>query len=132
MFQREARQLRRFILVGVLVVGFDLIVYLTLYSLSENALISKPISFACGLLLSWQLNKAFVFRVASKDRARFTRFVSLNLLTLAANTGINFLALEALHDDSPVAIGLAFITATAFSAAVNYGGLRFFVFRTLS
>lgn len=121
-------QLPRFLVVGSLTVVVDLITYIVLLRVISSVDLAKGTSFIAGTVFSYLANRHWTFS-ARGGWLRILKFVALYLATLVINTSINQLMLSVtLRWDLRFSIGFAFLIATGTSAAVNFIGMKYFVF----
>jgi putative flippase GtrA len=124
------REFKIFLIVGLLNVGVDYSVYHGLiYLLRMDINISKAIAFVAGALFAYVANRFWTFRGALYGSGSFMRFATLYAGTLIANVVMNWLALN-VFDYLPYKIQLAYIVTTGATAALNFMGMKFYVFRT--
>jgi putative flippase GtrA len=120
----QGAELGRFLVVGLSAVGTDFLVYMALVRVLPTA-VAKAISFAAGAILSFVLNRLFVFRAKGKGKVstQAGAFVLLYATSLLLNMGVNagFLALAV-----PKAVSWLF--ATGSSTVANFLGMKFIVF----
>lgn len=111
-------------MVGLSAVGTDYLVYVVLGRVLPTS-VAKAISFAAGAVLSFVLNRLFVFR--AKDKGKVTQqagaFVLLYATSLLLNTGVNAAALAI-----GLPKGLSWLFATGSSTVANFLGMKFIVF----
>jgi putative flippase GtrA len=123
------RELGIFLVVGSLTVLID---YLTYRSLVWAQLLdvdaAKGVGFVTGTVFAYFANRFWTFGHKQHAAGSAWRFALLYAVTLSANVGINALALDALAD-LPGTIQFAFLIATGVSAAMNFLGMKLFVFR---
>lgn len=117
-----------FILVGVLTVLIDFISYQYLYS-AININAAKGLSFCAGTSFAYIANSFWTFGNKAKVSASIYRFILLYSFTLAINVIVNLVFLDALNYFFYIE-HVAFIVATACSAALNFLGMKFYVFRS--
>ena len=115
-----------YILCGLLTFGIDFNLYNLLVLLSMPISLSKGMSFICSLLVSFNLNRTFVFRYKGTD-SRFQRFLILANVNLVVNVLINEIALKVLGFDN---INICFIIATGLTVICSFLGMKLWVFRT--
>lgn len=136
------KQFVKFFLIGIFAVLVDLIFYYTfMHSLSEKETLlldkndfSKTLSFICGSIVTYNLNKYWTWKQKDRSNKRFVKFFSLYLVSLLINVGVNKGALIALENISfleiiPFKFFWAFIAATGFSAVFNFAGQKLWVFK---
>lgn len=124
------RELRVFLIVGSLTVLLDFLTYRALVltdCLSVD--IAKSLGFLAGTLFAYYANKAWTFGQNTHTPGGAWRFVLLYAITLTTNVMVNAGCL-ALFSAMPIAIQSSFLIATFVSAALNFLGLKFFVFKT--
>jgi putative flippase GtrA len=117
----------RFVVFGVLSAGVDFGVYTLILHLGAWADVAKAISFVCGTITAYVLNRRWTFDSAG-GAAPATRFALLYSVTFFVNVGVNALGLHVLaghHWTVPVAWVIAQGTATV----INFVMLRMVVFR---
>ena len=124
------RELFRFLIVGSLTVLVDFITYRGLLWFEVlNIDIAKAVGFVVGTVFAYFANRLWTFGERPHASGSARRFVVLYAITLGANVLVNAVLLNqfAAHTD---AIALAFLIATAISAALNFLGMKFFVFKS--
>ena len=137
------KQLIKFTLIGIFAVLVDLIFYYTfMHTLPEKETllldkndVSKTLSFICGSIVTYNLNKFWTWKQKDRSNVRFVKFFSLYLVSLLLNVGVNKGALIALEDIEflkpiPFKFLVAFIAATGFSAIFNFAGQKIWVFKS--
>ena len=88
--------------------------------------ISNIISYTCGLVNSFLINRYWTFKTKLKFLSvHFLLFVFVNLISL----GVNTLAVYILGDLYGLPNIVAKLVATMFSFAVNFAGNKLLVFR---
>jgi putative flippase GtrA len=135
------KQLIKFTLIGIFAVLVDLVFYYTFLNtlpqksslLVNNEDISKTLSFVCGALVTYNLNKFWTWKQKNRSNTRFIKFFSLYLVSLIINVGVNkgsLIALTSLSFLEPIPFKyfFAFLAATGFSAIFNFAGQKMWVF----
>jgi putative flippase GtrA len=129
------RELRIFIIVGLMTVAIDFAFYRSLLHLplfgTENLNLAKGISFISGTLFAYIANRFWTFNQQPICSGSFSRFIAVYVLGLAANIAVNYLAITYLNvffGTSEYNIILAFLLATSISASLNFIGMKYFVF----
>ncbi len=129
------RELRIFLIVGLLTVGIDFLIYRGFIHLHPFGLdsinIAKGFSFIIGTIFAYFANRFWTFNQQTTGVGSVSRFVMVYVLGLIANIAINYLCIEwfsgpALALESTLLI--AFILATGVSASFNFIGMKFFVY----
>jgi putative flippase GtrA len=127
------RELSIFVVVGCLTVALDFIVYkvMTYFYLCDISL-AKAVSFIVGCIFAYFANRFWTFGQRITRSGSLWRFTLVYVVGLVANVFINQDILSSW--DSPAALYVAFLVATGVSAALNFMGMKWFVFtrRTLS
>jgi putative flippase GtrA len=137
------KQLVKFGFIGVLAVLTDLGSYWAfLNTLPENALpgmlgneaLAKTLSFLCGLMVTYHLNKRWTWRRRDRNDRRFVKFLLTYGVSLVLNVGINTGMLQLLHHRAafasvPHKYLVAFAVATGLCSGFNFMGQKFWIFR---
>ena len=136
------KELIKFTLIGILAVLVDLSVYYVLLNVlpedvlqfASNEAISKTISFLCGMVVTYSLNKLWTWKQRDRSNKRLVKFTVLYGVSLFLNVFTNSTLLYILEHnqdiyDVPYKYFLAFVGATGMSAVVNFVGQKFWVFR---
>lgn len=136
------KQLIKFTLIGIFAVMVDFIFYyMFMHTLPEKETllldkndISKTLSFICGSIVTYNLNKYWTWKQKDRSNTRFTKFISLYLVSLLLNVGVNKGALLAFENvdflqSIPFQFPIAFVLATGFSAVFNFAGQKVWVFK---
>jgi Predicted membrane protein len=114
----------KFSLVGAVNTGVDFLVFTVLTNLGALMLIAQCISYTCGVLNSFLLNRAWTFRGRVQSSRSFFRFTVLNLGTLSVTYGL----LVYFHDHLVWPILVSKLLATGVSLVINFTGSRLLVF----
>lgn len=119
------RELAVFLVVGSLTVLVDLLVYRGALAAGLGSVaVAKAAGFLCGTAFAYFANKAWTFGHNRVAAGSALRFVLVYGMTLLANVAVNAAALSLGAGAAP-----AFLAATAVSAALNFAGMKFLVFR---
>src|ERR1700743_1528721 len=89
----------RFVLFGVLSAGVDFGVYQLFLHVGTWADLAKAISFVCGTVTAYLLNRRWTFDSAG-GAAPATRFAALYSVTFFVNVGVNALGLHLFSHDA--------------------------------
>ncbi|MBI5922478.1 MAG: GtrA family protein [Betaproteobacteria bacterium] len=123
------RELGIFLIVGSLTVLVDFGAYRSLVWLGLAGVnMAKAIGFLAGTIFAYYANRFWTFGHKPHAPGSMWRFAVLYGTTLGANVLVNSLALE-LFAKATAAIQLAFLFATGVSAALNFLGMKLFVFK---
>ncbi|MGI6169858.1 MAG: GtrA family protein [Christensenellales bacterium] len=124
---RRLIQFIKFNIVGVVNTGIDFAVLWLLTSVFfMNPTVAKVISYSCGVLNSYILNRLWTFR--AKDRwnmPELLKFIAVNLVAL----GVATLVLTLCQNVWGMQTILANLVATPFSLIVNFLGNKLFIFK---
>ncbi len=143
-FTETNKQITKFAFIGVLAVLTDLSAYwIFLNVLPEHTLpgdlgneaLAKTMSFLCGLMVTYHLNKRWTWRKKDHSKKRFAKFMFAYGISLVLNVGINSGLLHLLHEQAifaaiPYKYFVAFAGATGFCAAFNFLGQKFWIFNS--
>lgn len=121
------RELSVFLVVGALTVLIDFASYRGLVLFGVGVDVAKAVGFLTGTLFAYFANRFWTFGHRAHRPGSAWRFVVLYASTLGANVAINATALSWLSG-SGSAVQLAFVLATGVSAALNFLGMKYFVF----
>jgi len=116
-------QIIKFTIAGILVVGTDVGIYTLLINFLPFWL-AKGISFTCGGLLAYLVNKYWTFKQEKKSPAEIVRFIIANLAALGLNVATNELILRANEE----AVFVALAAATAVTAVFAFVVFKYWVF----
>ena len=125
------RELAVFLVAGTLTVLLDFAVYRGLLAWgAADVEVAKGMGFLAGTMFAYFANRHWTFGHTADQRGSAWRFAGLYATTLAVNVVVNagFLAALAPSSLNEVAVSVAFVLATGVSAALNFLGLKFFVF----
>jgi putative flippase GtrA len=117
------QQLSRFLVTGLLAVGTDFCIYWLMID-SVPVDIAKGISFICGSVVAFVMNKLWTFEHIDAVNRSLINFSCLYSLTFLANLGVNHITLTFIADSKV----LGFVLATGTSTALNFIGMKFWVF----
>ncbi|MGI6707063.1 MAG: GtrA family protein [Clostridia bacterium] len=116
-----------FSFVGLINTGVDFAVFSLLNGVvGIHHMLSQVLSYSCGIINSFFLNRRWTFRVKRpKSVKEFAAFVLVNILSL----GVSLLLLYITRDFFQLNIYLSKGIATVFSMGVNFSGNKWMVFR---
>lgn len=117
----------RFVLFGVLAAGVDFGVYTVLMHLGLWADVAKAISFVCGTVTAYVLNRRWTFGAVG-GTAPALRFAALYSVTFFVNVGVNALCLQLLTG-ARWQVPLSWVIAQGTATVINFVMLRAVVFR---
>jgi putative flippase GtrA len=124
MNNRKAAMLK-FGIVGLLNTGVDFAVFTVLTLWDVPLLIAQCISYACGVLNSFIMNRTWTFQHRGQYTRQLIKFIAVNLLTLLITYGL------LVFFNRYVGWTMLFskLIATGMSLIVNFAGSRLWVFR---
>jgi putative flippase GtrA len=117
----------RFFVFGVLSAGVDFGVYSLLLHFGLWADVAKAISFICGTVTAYLLNRRWTFD-SKGGAAPAIRFAILYSTTFFVNVGVNAAGLAVFSADS-WRVPVAWVIAQAVATVINFVLLRTVVFR---
>lgn len=120
----KTKELFRFLIGGGTGVITDYIVYRILLSMNIDISISKTVSFICGSIVGFIINKLWTFESKSFIKSEIYRYIILYSITAIINSLINNLAIYVIGIQF-----IAFLCATGTSTVLNFLGQKFFVFK---
>ena len=128
--RETSKQIRRFLVIGVLSVLTDLAVYVLLTGLGLHTHASKGISYVSGMVVGFLGNKFWTFESGRRSAAEPITYLMLYATTLAVNVAVNALVLGLLAGVATPRWnkGLAFLVATGVTTVLNFLGMRFITF----
>lgn len=117
----------RFVLFGVLSAGVDFGVYQLFLHIGTYPDLAKSISFVCGTVTAYALNRRWTFDSAG-GAAPAMRFALLYTVTFFVNVGVNAAGLRVL---APYGwhVPVAWVLAQGTATVINFVMLRTVVFR---
>jgi putative flippase GtrA len=129
--RETAKQIRRFLVIGVLSVLTDFAVYTLLTHLGLLTSLSKGVSYLAGMVVGFIGNKLWTFESARRSAAEPVIYIVLYTITLGVNVLVNSLGLLVLDDWLALesAKGLAFLAATGVTTVLNFIGMKWVTFR---
>ncbi|TGE32234.1 GtrA family protein [Desulfosporosinus sp. Sb-LF] len=118
----------KFCLVGTVNTGVDFVVFTVLSNLGVLLLIAQCVSYTCGVLNSFLLNRTWTFRGRGQSSGQLIRFLVLNLGTLIITYGL----LVYFHNSLAWPLIVCKLVATCASLGINYVGSRLWIFSPIS
>jgi len=116
-------QIFKFLVSGVFVLGIDVGIYTLLIHWLPHA-VSKEISFTCGGIATYLVNKYWTFEQKTASSSEVGRFVIGNGSALILNVGTNELVLRASGGQVLVALAVA----TTLTAVYTFFVFKYWVF----
>ncbi|MCI9875261.1 MULTISPECIES: GtrA family protein [Pseudomonas] len=123
------RELKAFLIVGILTVLIDFLTYRAIvWTAWLDIDMAKAAGFLAGTVFAYFANKKWTFDQREHAPGSAWRFIPLYAITLGANVWVNSMCLSLLHS-LPGSIQMSFLFATAMSAALNFLGMKLYVFK---
>lgn len=119
----KRKELLRFLVGGGSAVIIDYVTYKLLLYFGMDVSLAKAISFICGSIVGFIINKLWTFESKSFYKSEILRYVILYAITAYINADVNDLALNLFQNQL-----FAFFCATCISTVLNFIGQKFFVF----
>lgn len=122
------KQFLKFNVVGILNTAIDLLVFALFNSVfGFGDVLSKTISYSCGVLNSYLWNSMWTFKQEQKrTKKEFLLFVLVNLVSYGASLGILYACREWFGIENGT---LRNLIATPAAVLINFIGNKLFVFR---
>jgi putative flippase GtrA len=137
------KQIIKFTIIGIIAVLVDLSFYFLflntfpekIFTIVSNEAGAKTLSFLCGLIVTYTLNKYWTWKEKGRSGKRFMKFIALYGGSLLINVSVNSSLLFILHrflwlQNLPYKYMIAFTGATGISALMNFVGQKFWVFKS--
>lgn len=124
--RKHIYQFVKFNAVGVLNTAIDFFVFMLLTRFSVPYQLAHVLSYTCGLVNSFILNKLWTFQRREGLRGtEVLKFVIVNLGSLGVSLGV----LTFLRDNLQFPLLAAKVFAVFFSVAINFAGNKLWVFK---
>lgn len=120
----KKKELLRFLVGGGSAVMVDYIAYQIFMYVGIDRNISKGISFICGSIVGFLLNKLWTFESSNFKKSEIVRYIILYSCTACINALVNKGVLMGTSIEL-----LGFLCATAISTILNFLGQKYFVFQ---
>ena len=120
------KKIKRFIFVGIInaISGYTLIIFL--YSLLNfNFYISNFIGYLFGLIISFILNRNFVFKVKGKILSQLTKFIFSFFLSYLLNIFVFYISSEFINLNNYISL----LIASLFYSISFFISCNFFTFK---
>lgn len=120
-------QLVKFFIVGLTAAGIDLSTYFFFLELGFSVNLSKGFGFISGTTFSYFLNSYWTFSVKKRSFKQLISFFTVYSFNICINITVNAWCLYFFQDFTNHYV-ISFSIATGISAALNFIGIKFFVF----
>lgn len=114
--------INRFVIVGIFAVSIDYMSY-NIFAEFLAINLAKGLSFVIGAIFAFVMNKLWTFQDNSSYLMTSIKFSILYTISLFINVKVNEYSLILFHSN------IAFLIATGCSAASNFIGMKFLVFK---
>lgn len=125
---KRPSELIKFCLVGAVNTGVDFTVFTVLSNMGVLLLVAQVVSYTCGVLNSFLLNRTWTFRESGHSSGQLIRFLALNLGTLTITYGL----LVYFHDHLGWPLLVCKLVATGASVGINFVGSRLWIFSPIT
>ncbi|MCJ7992562.1 GtrA family protein [Priestia megaterium] len=116
----------KFCIVGGLNTAIDFFVFSFLSYLGIYYIIAQCVSYGCGVLNSYFLNRTWTFQQqGTRKRHEFLKFTVLNIFTLIVTSFL----LTVFHYKFNISLPYSKVLVTIVSVGLNYIGTKFWVFK---
>ena len=118
------KEILKFLVGGGSAVLTDAGMYWLLQFLGMDLAVAKAISFICGSIVGFIINKLWTFEAKQFSFTEIIKYAILYACTALINTAVNSAVLYFINIQL-----LGFLCATGVSTVLNFFGQKFFVFR---
>jgi putative flippase GtrA len=123
---KESIHYLKFCIVGGVNTAIDFLVFSLLSYLGVYYIIAQCVSYGCGVLNSYFLNRTWTFQQQDKsDNYEFLKFTTLNVFTLIVTSFL----LTLLHYKFSIPLPYSKVLVTIVSVGLNYIGTKFWIFK---
>lgn len=122
-YKIRKKEILRFLVGGGSAVITDYIVYRFLLILGWEMSLSKGVSYICGAVVGFIINKIWTFESKGFSQIEVVRYILLYIISAGVNAGVNKIVMMFVSVEL-----VAFLCATGVSTIMNFFGQKFFVF----
>ena len=119
----KKKELMRFLIGGGSAITTDYIIYMLLLYAGMAMSVSKAVSYICGAIVGFVINKIWTFESKGFSKMEIMRYILLYVVSACVNAGVNRMVMFVVNMQL-----LAFFCATGVSTVLNFLGQKFFVF----
>ena len=119
----KKKELMRFLIGGGSAITTDYIIYMLLLYAGMAMSVSKGVSYICGAIVGFVINKIWTFESKGFSKMEIMRYILLYVVSACVNAGVNRMVMFVVNMQL-----LAFLCATGVSTVLNFLGQKFFVF----
>ncbi|RRD40760.1 GtrA family protein [Leptotrichia sp. OH3620_COT-345] len=117
-------EILKFLIGGGSAVLIDFIVYKLLMNLGIERTFSKTVSFICGSIIGFIINKYWTFKSSEFSVLEIMKYIILYTITAFANSQVNKYVIMNFKYEL-----FAFLCATGISTILNFLGQKFLIFK---
>jgi putative flippase GtrA len=121
-------QLKHFLFIGLVAAFIDYLIYRSVNILISNISVAKSIGFFLGTIFAFLANSKITFDFKNKFLTTLIKFTFLYCTSMIINVFINRISLG-FFPDLDLKVEFSFLISSIISAAINFIGLKFFVFK---
>jgi putative flippase GtrA len=125
---KHLAQMLKFGMIGAVNTGIDFGVFTLLTLCGWSYLPAQCLSYTCGVLNSYVMNRSWTFKESRHSKFAFLKFTFLNLFVLLITSSLLALLLH----NAGWSIWISKLCATGAGVLVNYAGSRVWVFSKTS
>ena len=119
----DKKEILKFLVGGGTAVIIDFLVYKILMIVGIERTIAKTISFICGSIVGFIINKYWTFKSPKFQIKEILKYTILYIITAFINSQVNKYTLLLFGSEF-----FAFLCATGVSTILNFLGLKFLIF----
>ena len=119
----KKKELMRFLIGGGSAITTDYIIYMLLLYAGMAMSVSKAVSYICGAIVGFVINKIWTFESKGFSKMEIMRYILLYVVSACVNAGVNRMVMFVVNMQL-----LAFLCATGVGTVLNFLGQKFFVF----
>ena len=120
----DKKEIFKFLVGGGTAVIIDFLVYKILMIMGIERTIAKTISFICGSIVGFIINKYWTFKSPKFQIKEILKYIILYIITAFINSQVNKYTLLLFGSEF-----FAFLCATGVSTILNFLGQKFLIFR---
>jgi putative flippase GtrA len=125
---KHLAQMLKFAMIGAGNTGIDFGIFTLLTLCGWSYLPAQCLSYTCGVLNSYVMNRSWTFKESRHSKFAFLKFTFLNLFVLLITSSLLALLLH----NAGWSIWISKLCATGAGVLVNYAGSRVWVFSKTS
>jgi putative flippase GtrA len=123
------KSLIKFVVVGLTNTGIDILIFTLLVFLEIPVLPAQFVSYSCGIINSYFLNKFWTFHEKERPNLKQPiKFIFINMLTL----GVVTLLLNEFYHHLEYSLLVSKLMSSSVGVLINYCGSRLWVFKRIN